>query len=69
MRARRTELTITVFAGKDASRALAQSSLKAEDVSPEWSDLSDEHKQVLEQWQTYFSKRYSIVGKVVQAQT
>ncbi|KAI7498678.1 hypothetical protein KC357_g171 [Hortaea werneckii] len=35
-----------VFAGKDASRALAQSSLKPEECRPEWEDLSDEHKKL-----------------------
>ena len=54
----------SVFAGKDASRALAQSSLKPEDCSPDWHDLSDEHKKVLNDWFTFFSKRYNIKGKV-----
>ena len=53
-----------VFAGKDASRALAQSSLKPEDCSPDWRDLSDEHKKVLNDWFTFFSKRYNIKGRV-----
>ncbi|TKX23848.1 cytochrome b5-like heme/steroid binding domain-containing protein 1 [Elsinoe australis] len=53
-----------VFTGKDASRALAQSSLKAEEARPDWEDLSDEHKKVLNDWFTFFSKRYNIVGKV-----
>nr|POE54941.1 putative steroid-binding protein 3 [Quercus suber] len=52
-----------VFAGKDASRALAQSSLKAEECRPEWEDLSDDHKKVLNDWYTFFSKRYNIKGK------
>ena len=55
-----------VFAGKDASRALAMSSVKPEDVVAEWEDLSDKEKTVLEEWMTFFSKRYNIVGKVVQ---
>ncbi|EED23704.1 progesterone binding protein, putative [Talaromyces stipitatus ATCC 10500] len=54
-----------VFAGKDASRALAKSSLKKEDCRPEWEDLDDKEKTVLEEWFTFFSKRYNIVGKVV----
>ena len=54
----------TVFAGKDASRALAQSSLKPEDCKPEWEDLPDKEKGVLKDWFTFFSKRYNIVGKV-----
>jgi hypothetical protein len=57
-------LTHAVFAGKDASRALAQSSLKEEDCRPDWEDLSDEHKKVLNDWYTFFSKRYNIKGKV-----
>jgi membrane-associated progesterone receptor component len=53
-----------VFAGKDASRALAKSSLKAEDCVAEWSDLPENEKKVLNDWYTFFSKRYNIVGKV-----
>nr|KMM73541.1 hypothetical protein CPAG_09827 [Coccidioides posadasii RMSCC 3488] len=53
-----------VFAGKDASRALARSSLKPEDCRPEWQDLEDKEKGVLEEWFSFFSKRYNIVGKV-----
>jgi membrane-associated progesterone receptor component len=59
-----TDTDIAVFTGKDASRALAQSSLKPEEARPEWEDLSDEHKKVLDDWFTFFSKRYNIVGKV-----
>ncbi|KAL8732563.1 MAG: hypothetical protein Q9181_003905 [Wetmoreana brouardii] len=53
-----------IFAGKDASRALALSSLKAEDCRPEWEDLPDKEKQVLNDWFTFFSKRYNIVGQI-----
>ncbi|KAL8942302.1 MAG: hypothetical protein Q9211_001448 [Gyalolechia sp. 1 TL-2023] len=53
-----------VFAGKDPSRALALSSLKAEDCRPDWEDLGDKEKQVLSDWFTFFSKRYNIVGQV-----
>jgi membrane-associated progesterone receptor component len=56
--------TCTVFAGKDPSRALATSSLKAEDCVPDWSDLDDSAKTVLSEWYTFFSKRYNQVGKV-----
>ncbi|KIN06372.1 hypothetical protein OIDMADRAFT_17284 [Oidiodendron maius Zn] len=56
-----------VFAGHDASRALAKTSTKAEDVSPEWADLPDSEKKVLDDWFTYFSKRYNIVGEVEEA--
>ncbi|KAL3608357.1 hypothetical protein FPOAC2_03352 [Fusarium poae] len=53
-----------VFAGKDASRALAKSSTKQEDALPEWQDLDDKEKKVLNDWITFFSKRYNIVGVV-----
>ena len=53
-----------VFAGKDPSRALATSSLKAEECVPEWTDLEDKHKTVLDEWYTFFSKRYNVVGKI-----
>ena len=56
-----------MFAGKDASRALAKSSVKKEDAVPEWEDLSDSEKQVLNDWVTFFTKRYNIVGKVVKS--
>jgi membrane-associated progesterone receptor component len=53
-----------VFAGKDASRALAKSSVKPEDVRAEWEDLDDKEKGVLSDWFTFFEKRYNIVGIV-----
>jgi len=55
---------LAVFAGKDASRALAQSSLKLDDCRPEYDDLSEKEKTVLSEWFTFFSKRYNIVGQV-----
>jgi hypothetical protein len=55
---------IAVFAGHDASRALGLGSTKLEDILPEWSDLPDEKKKVLNDWMVYFSKRYNIVGVV-----
>ncbi|GIZ39782.1 putative steroid-binding protein 3 [Cercospora beticola] len=53
-----------VFAGKDASRALAQSSLKEDQCRPDWYDLTDDQKKVLNDWFTFFSKRYNVKGKV-----
>ncbi|KAF2862779.1 cytochrome b5 [Piedraia hortae CBS 480.64] len=53
-----------VFAGRDPSRALAQSSLKEEDCTPDWEDLSPDLIKVLNDWFTYFEKRYNIVGRV-----
>jgi len=53
-----------LFAGKDASRALAQSSLKPEDCRPEYDDLGEKEQIVLNDWLTFFTKRYNIIGKV-----
>jgi hypothetical protein len=53
-----------VFAGKDASRALGKTSTKAEDVSPEWQDLDEKEKSTLDDWVTFFSKRYNVIGVV-----
>ena len=65
------QLTISalVFAGKDASRALAKSSLKPEDCRPEWEDLPENEQGVLKDWYTFFSKRYNIIGKVQTTKT
>ncbi|KHN99405.1 Cytochrome b5 [Metarhizium album ARSEF 1941] len=54
----------TVFAGKDASRALGKTSTKPEDVRPEWHDLEDKEIETLNDWITFFSKRYNVVGVV-----
>ena len=59
-----TNLIASVFAGKDASGALGKTSTKAEDVTPEWKHLDDKEKGVLNDWVTFFSKRYNVVGKV-----
>ncbi|ERS99365.1 progesterone binding protein [Sporothrix schenckii 1099-18] len=56
-----------VFAGKDASRALALSSTKPDDVLSQWQDLDDKEKGVLNDWVTFFAKRYNVIGKVVGA--
>ena len=40
------------------------SSVKPEDVRPEWEDLGDKEKKVLDEWMIFFGKRYNVVGKV-----
>ncbi|KTW28573.1 hypothetical protein T552_01834 [Pneumocystis carinii B80] len=55
-----------VFAGKDGSRGLGKSSLKEEDATADYSDLNESELQTLEKWVDFFSKKYNIVGKVVQ---
>lgn len=55
---------VIVFAGKDASRALGKTSTKLEDVSSNWQDLDEKDKGTLNDWVTFFSKRYNVVGIV-----
>lgn len=45
------------------------SSLKAEDCLPEWHDLEDMYKTVLDEWVRFFSKRYNVVGRVIPQST
>ena len=55
---------VPVFAGKEPNRALGLSSLKPEDCIPDFSALSEKEKGVLNDWHTFFSKRYNIVGRL-----
>ena len=54
-----------VFAGKDGSKGLGLSSLRPEDAVPDWSGLDEAAVNVLNQWFDFFSKRYNVVGKVI----
>ncbi|KXS21892.1 cytochrome b5 [Gonapodya prolifera JEL478] len=56
----------SVFAGKDASRALAKSSLKPEDCVPDTSGLTDEETETLNKWEAHYRKKYTVVGKLSQ---
>lgn len=55
---------LLVFAGKEPNRALGLSSLKPEDCISDYSALSDKEQKVLNDWHTFFSKRYNIVGRL-----
>ena len=39
-------------------------STKPADVRPDWFDLADKEKDTLNDWFSFFSKRYNIVGTV-----
>ncbi|EUC63897.1 cytochrome b5-like heme/steroid-binding domain protein [Rhizoctonia solani AG-3 Rhs1AP] len=54
-----------LLAGKDASVALGKSSLKQEDAIPDYSQLEPSEMQTLDQWHGFFTKKYSVVGKVI----
>ena len=55
----------TMFAGKDASRALAKMSKNDEDVSPSLDGLTEKEIGVLEDWEKKFEAKYPVVGRVV----
>ena len=53
-----------VFAGKEPNCALGKSSLKPEDCVPDYSTLSETETKTLNDWHTFFRKRYNIVGRL-----
>ncbi|ORX89616.1 cytochrome b5 [Basidiobolus meristosporus CBS 931.73] len=55
-----------IFTGKDASRALATSSLKAEDCIANIDGITAEEMETLNKWYDFFSKRYNTVGRIVE---
>ncbi|TYH92930.1 hypothetical protein ES332_A13G218800v1 [Gossypium tomentosum] len=55
----------SMFAGKDASRALAKMSKNEEDVCPNIDGLSEKEMDVLNDWVKKFEAKYPVVGRVV----
>ncbi|WVR06059.1 hypothetical protein IAU60_003087 [Kwoniella sp. DSM 27419] len=55
-----------IFAGRDASKGLGMSSLDIADAVPDYSSLNEAQMRTLDQWESFFEKRYNIVGRVVQ---
>ncbi|KAI1321180.1 hypothetical protein EDD11_007746 [Mortierella claussenii] len=51
------------FAGRDASKALGKSSLNVEDCTADYSGLDEKELKTLNDWYSFFEKRYPIVGK------
>ncbi|XP_068652978.1 probable steroid-binding protein 3 [Aristolochia californica] len=54
-----------MFAGKDASRALAKMSKNEEDVCGSLDGLSEKELGVLADWENKFEAKYPVVGRVV----
>lgn len=58
-----------MFVAKDASRPLGKMSVNEADVDPtvSWdcSDLTERQIATRDDWYTFFSKRYNIIGKVI----
>jgi hypothetical protein len=61
---RLTLTTPKVFAGKEPNRALGLSSLKEKDCVADYESLSEKEQGVLNDWYTFFSKRYNIIGRL-----
>ncbi|OCF37695.1 hypothetical protein I316_00822 [Kwoniella heveanensis BCC8398] len=55
-----------IFAGRDASKGLGMSSLDIKDAVPDYSSLNEAQMKTLNQWESFFEKRYNVVGRVVQ---
>lgn len=45
-----------MFAGRDASKALGKTSIKPEDLSADYSDLTEWELKVLDDWLAYYTK-------------
>ncbi|KAL1692944.1 cytochrome b5 [Schizophyllum commune] len=54
-----------LFAGKDPSKGLGMSSLRPEHAIPDYEDLNEGDRKVLDDWHGFFTKRYNIVGRVI----
>ncbi|KAL6215996.1 hypothetical protein ACLB2K_015422 [Fragaria x ananassa] len=54
-----------MFAGKDASRALAKMTKNEEDITADLQGLSDKEIGVLTDWENKFVAKYPVVGRVV----
>ncbi|KAL8150233.1 hypothetical protein V2J09_020041 [Rumex salicifolius] len=51
----------SMFAGKDASRALAKMSKEDDDISPSLHGLSDKELGVLADWEKKFEAKYPVI--------
>ncbi|KAJ8544157.1 hypothetical protein K7X08_028668 [Anisodus acutangulus] len=58
-----------MFAGRDASRALAQLSFKPEDINGNLEGLSDAELEILQDWEDKFMEKYARVGQLVPKKT
>nr|XP_018626493.1 membrane steroid-binding protein 2-like isoform X2 [Nicotiana tomentosiformis] len=58
-----------MFAGRDASRALAQLSFKPQDINGNLEGLSDAELEILQDWEDKFIEKYARVGQLVPKKT
>ncbi|KAK9817230.1 hypothetical protein WJX72_011430 [[Myrmecia] bisecta] len=55
-----------IFAGKEASRALALMSLKQEDCTGNLEGLTEAQLETLASWEAKFALKYQVVGRLLQ---
>lgn len=58
-----------MFAGRDASRALAQLSFKPQDINGNLEGLSDAELEILRDWEDKFIEKYARVGQLAPKKT
>jgi len=58
------DCSFSCFAGKDISKAVGLSTIKEEEISPDYSGLNPDQMKILDQWHAMYQKKYPIVGKV-----
>lgn len=54
----------SLFAGRDASRALALMSFDPNDLTGDLEGLSPDEMEVLQDWEDKFKERYPVVGRL-----
>lgn len=54
------------LAGRDASKAFAMMSLRAEDAHDDLTGVPEEHLKILDDWYDKLTKKYPTVGRVAQ---
>jgi membrane-associated progesterone receptor component len=50
------------FAGKEASRALGKMQVSEEECNAGWTNLNEEHRQTLADWEKRYVEKYPMVG-------
>ena len=51
-----------VFAGKEASRALGKMQVSEVECNASWTNLNQEHLDVLKDWEKKYKEKYPVVG-------
>jgi len=55
----------SVFAGRDATRALGKMQISAEECNCGWDNLNEEHRKTMLEWEAKYKSKYPVVGRMV----